>query len=620
MNLIESIKLYLLGVSKCANENYKTKCLIVSNLLFLISANFFFCKRQCISKISILVLLFLFFFLNFNTNATAQTYSLTINGLPNQHKMAYKKIFSDSLKVIKQVDSVVQEIKLSGYFNTAIKDFNWNKKKLMVYLLIGKPYKLYQISNGNINPEALSFHNSSNNQTWNVAEIKSLYNQILSWYENNGYPFAQVWLDSFSFNKENVSAKIFCKPNTKFFIDSVSIIGTARLSNKYIYASLDIKPHDIYQENKIALIDKRLRSLNIISLQKSSEVIFAEDKASINLYINQKNANQFDGIIGFLPSADGKKIQLTGDFKLKLQNALKRGELIGLTYSGLPDQSQQLITQINYPYLFLSKIGLDVDFQLFKKDTTFLNLNTKLGFSYAFTPERSIHLFVENYKGNLISSNKDNVTTGLPPFVNIASTCYGIGGTIDKVDNSILPKKGYRLNFTASVGQRKLIKDKSFNPADFPQINGNTTQYKLNADLNYYKKITPKLGLYLRNQSAFISGKNVFENEAYRIGGFKILRGFDEQSILVSSYTVQTLEARYFIERNSFLFGFYDQGWIKQSFVTGQRNDIPASFGGGIDFETKLGIMSLSYALGKQQNNPINLQKGKIHFGLVSYF
>ena len=549
-----------------------------------------------------------------------QTFNLTIYGLPNQNKLAYGKIFKDSLEAIKQVDSVVLEIKLNGYFNASITNSKWNNKHLKVYIESGTQYKINLISNGNIHPSAISFNNTFREKSWNREQIRSVYDQVLNWYENNGYPFAQVWLDSFSFDKEYVSAKMFCKPNTKFYIDSVAVIGNARLSNKYIYASLDIKPNEIYQENKIALIDKRLQSLNIISLEKSSEITFAGDKATINIFINQKNANQFDGIVGFLPSADGNKLQLTGDFKLRLQNALKRGELIDLTYRGLPNQSQQLLAQINYPYLFLSKIGLDVDFQLFRKDTTFLNLNTKLGFSYAFTPERFINLFVESYRGNLISSNKNTIVQGLPPAVNIVSTFYGIGGTLEKTDYSLLPKKGFRLNFSASVGERKINKDKGFNPADFPEINNTNTQYKFKADLNYYKKITQKLGLYLRNQAAYISGNSIFENEAYRIGGFKILRGFNEQSILVSSYTVQTLQVRYFIERNSFLFGFYDQGWIKQSFVTGQKNDIPAGFGAGINFETKLGIMSLSYALGKQQNNPLNLQNGKIHFGLVSYF
>jgi hypothetical protein len=48
--------------------------------------------------------------------------------------------------------------------------------------------------------------------------------------------------------------------------------------------------------------------------------------------------------------------------------------------------------------------------------------------------------------------------------------------------------------------------------------------------------------------------------------------------------------------------------------------DTPFGFGAGISFETKAGIFSINYALGKQFNNPIELRSGKIHFGIVNYF
>lgn len=572
-------------------------------------------------KTALLFKLFLpILFLGLNPAIAQKKYNLNITGVPKQNKISYNKTFTDSLQVIKQVDSVVTIIKLNGYFNCTINSYEWKNQNLSLNLNTGIAYKFASISNGNINPNALNLKKTYKNQVCNIAELKDIYSSVLKWYDNNGYPFAQVWLDSLAFNQNKITAKLFCKANNKFTIDSVLILGNAKLSLNYLYAALDLKPGDIYQENKIVLIDKRLKSLNIITVEKNTDIIFEDNKTKLHLYINQKNANQFDGIIGFLPATNGNKLQFTGDFKLKLQNTLKRGELFDLNYRGLPNQTQQLLTKINYPYLFVSKIGLDLDFQLFKKDTSFLNLNTKLGFSYAFTPEKLVNVFVENYKGNLISSAINTKTGALPSFTNIATTYYGIGTTIEKTNNSILPQKGYKLHFAASVGQRKIIKSKNFNPDEFPNALNNTTQYKLNMDLNYYLKLTPKFGLYTRNQAALLSGTNIFENEAYRIGGFKILRGFNEQSILVSSYMVQSFETRYFIEKNSFLFAFYDQGFVKQSFSTGLKTDIPAGFGAGINFETKLGSMCLMYALGKQQNNPLNLRTGKIHFGLVSYF
>jgi hypothetical protein len=49
-------------------------------------------------------------------------------------------------------------------------------------------------------------------------------------------------------------------------------------------------------------------------------------------------------------------------------------------------------------------------------------------------------------------------------------------------------------------------------------------------------------------------------------------------------------------------------------------HDTPMGFGTGITFETKLGIFSLNYALGKEFNNQIVFRAAKIHFGLINYF
>jgi hypothetical protein len=48
--------------------------------------------------------------------------------------------------------------------------------------------------------------------------------------------------------------------------------------------------------------------------------------------------------------------------------------------------------------------------------------------------------------------------------------------------------------------------------------------------------------------------------------------------------------------------------------------DTPLGFGVGTSFETKAGIFALTYALGQQFDNPIELRAGKIHFGFTSLF
>ena len=110
-------------------------------------------------------------------------------------------------------------------------------------------------------------------------------------------------------------------------------------------------------------------------------------------------------------------------------------------------------------------------------------------------------------------------------------------------------------------------------------------------------------------------------NDMFRIGGFTVLRGFDEQSIYASTYGVGTAELHYLLEQNSYLFVFFDQGWYqKEQAGLANITDMPYGFGAGMSFQTKAGIFSIDYALGSQMNNPISFRGGKINFGIASYF
>ena len=58
---------------------------------------------------------------------------------------------------------------------------------------------------------------------------------------------------------------------------------------------------------------------------------------------------------------------------------------------------------------------------------------------------------------------------------------------------------------------------------------------------------------------------------------------------------------------------------VKNTLIENTTN-YPFGFGIGVNFQTKPGIFSVSYAVGKQNGNPIDLSVAKIHFGIVNLF
>jgi len=122
------------------------------------------------------------------------------------------------------------------------------------------------------------------------------------------------------------------------------------------------------------------------------------------------------------------------------------------------------------------------------------------------------------------------------------------------------------------------------------------------------------------NSGVFIS-PNIFRNELFQIGGYKLLRGFNEESIYATQYAVLTAEYRYRLALNSFMFAFADGGWVRNKYqsVNVKNNFIGAGL--GLAFETKFGLLNISYAAGKRDDVKLNLRTAsKIHFGYVNYF
>ena len=68
------------------------------------------------------------------------------------------------------------------------------------------------------------------------------------------------------------------------------------------------------------------------------------------------------------------------------------------------------------------------------------------------------------------------------------------------------------------------------------------------------------------------------------------------------------------------LFVFGDFGYTEDVTEETRNFDRPLGLGGGLTFETGVGVFGISLAVGRQQNNPFDFRSVKTHFGYVSYF
>ena len=498
-----------------------------------------------------------------------------------------------------------------------------DSSNFVAYFHLGKQYKWTSLRTQTIDEGVLSkigFRDKLyNNKPFNQKQLHNFYEKVIAFYENNGYPFASIRLDSVVVEHNTLSGLVHIEKNNLYKIDSVIIKGTATVSDQYIKNYIRIKENDLYNESAVRKMSTRIKELPFVAEVQPPKIYFNEKNAKIVMLLKKKNASRFNGILGIVPDENGK-VRLNGDVKLNLMNSFRKGEEIGFNWRAIQNNAQDLKLNLVYPFLLNSPFGLDYSFNLYKKDSTYIDIFNKIGVRYILKGNNYFSLFCHNKTSNLLTQTGFSSLTVLPSFADISTQLYGIGVYNANLDYRLNPRKGYEIDIKGSLGNKKIRKNAQINEQLYDGLNLNSTLYTFNSDLALYIPLKKRSVIKLGVQTGYTFNENLFDNELLRIGGLKTLRGVDEEAIFASFYSIQTLEYRFLLEQNSFLYLFTDAAYYEKKTKDNFLSDRPYSFGLGISFETNAGIFSVSYAIGKQFDNPVQFRSAKIHFGFISFF
>lgn len=573
-----------------------------------------------------LVFFRILFFILLSLTASAQlSLKISCNDDPKAlRRFKWKTNYSNEEDLKKEITQIISQIQSLGYLTVSVDSIIITKQEALTYLSVGKRYSWTElkIEKKDLLIFADAGLNTENYQKvfFSPKELKKIHSRLLTYLENNGFPFAIVKFDSLDIQANSIGAKLIIQKNKFVTLDSIKQEPSLVVSKNFISHYLQIKEGMPYSEKKNADISRKLKQLPFLKQSKPPLIKLTDKTTKLYLFLDKKNASQFDGIIGLLPAANGKTV-FTGDVKIKLQNSiLKSGELLEVNFRRLQAQTQDVFIKANYPYLFSTPVGGEYAIKIYRKDTTFIDVNNALAVQYLFNGLNNIKVFYKQRNASLISTTAYENSFTLPEFADMQTTSYGIGCFIEELDYKFNPRKGISFNLIAAAGNRKIKQNPRINENAYKNVDFFSAQYQFETVLNTYFPIAKKACIKLGVQAASIYADRIFKNELFRIGGLKTLRGFDEESIFASTYVIPTVEYRYLFEENSALVVFAEGAWYESKLTDYLIQDSPISFGAGINFETKAGIFSLNYALGKQFSNALDLRTGKIHFGLINQF
>lgn len=547
---------------------------------------------------------------------------------------------NDCINYINQLPAYLQA---KGYVTAALDSIRYDSAFASIVLYVGDRYAWAQLDASRLDAsmlQAIGWRDKLfTGKPMDFLAVKQWQDKILNYMENSGHPFAKVYLDSLRLDSQKVSAQLRLDQGPSYKIDSIRVVGDVKIDNRFLQRYLDIHNGSLFNKEKLLGISSRMRELTYVEEQYPSKLVWLGTGSTLEMYLRRKRSSQVNVLVGFLPNNDqlsSQKILITGEANLLLKNELGAGETIGLNWQQLQVQSPRLSIVYQHPYIFNSPVGLDFALDIFRKDSMFVNVNIQLGAQYILNRHQSGKLFVQLAQTivNGVDTNFILQNYRLPDEVDVSSINVGIDYQYNNTNYRLNPTKGNEFRIITAVGTKEIKKNNAIielkdaaNPGfDFSSLY-DTIQlktYQLRITLSAAKyfplgrqnRSTIKMGI----NGGLLQSGNVFRNELFQVGGFKLLRGFDEESQYLSQFIIGTAEYRYLVGQNSYFYTFIDGALGRNK---SQNTDVDYTYLGtglGLAFETKLGIFNMAWAIGKRSDLDLNLRQSKIHVGFVNYF
>ena len=557
-------------------------------------------------------------------------------------QLGLQEDFANQAGCLEYASKIPSLLQAKGFVTASLDSMYFDSTSATAWVYTGQAYQWINLATDSADKSLLS------NAGWNAKnfhhknldfdKLQQGQERIMDWLEDNGYPFGRVELDSIRLDSGAVSGKLKITRGPLYKIDSIRVYGKAKISKYFLQRYLGIPNGSAYQKSKLSGISNRILELPYLKEIQPWDITMLGTGSMLNLYLDPKKSSQINALVGFLPNnsqTEGNKLLLTGEVNVNLKNALGGGETIGVNWQQLQVKSPRLNLLYQQPYIFHSPFGVDFAFDLYKKDSSYLNLNFVIGLQYAVSMRQTGRLFFQSFHTNLLTVDTNYVKTNkaLPPYIDVSSTNLGIDYNLFATDYRFNPRKGNEVAILGSVGLRNIKQNSTvlslttdnvgrpFNFASlYDTVKLKTYLLKLRVGAAHYFKLAKQSTLKLAANGGLLQSEQIFNNEVYQIGGYKLMRGFDEESIYATQYIVGTLEYRYLIGLNSYLFVFSDFGWAKNSAYGSEQQHSYLGNGLGIAFETKAGIINLSYAVGKRNDANFSFRQSKIHIGFISLF
>lgn len=561
-----------------------------------------------------LKLLFLIINLFFFFDGEAQNLVLSISGKSEKEtriidSLNYRKQHINYTSITNEVNSLKKNLNYLGYLQNKLIEI----KKENDSLVIAKFYLLEKVSSIIINynkndipKELLEIYSKNVSDSFFILPIENLEKTLYDLnykIANQGLPFSTLKLSEIKTNSKNIiEANLVSSKKTELRkLDDIVIKGYKKFPKSYLKHFLKLKKNSKFNISDIKEKTNTLNNIRFANKIKDPEVLFTKDSTVLYLYIEKKKSNAFDGFLGFGNNEDNSKLTFNGYLNLDLNNNLNFGESFKLLYKSDENEQKTFNATVNTPYLFNSPLGTELELNIFKQDSSFTTVNQSAKLYYQLNYKNSVAIGIKSIKStNLLeNSNTQNIE-------DYSSNFYTLNlNHINRNNFNSIYQVQSEVNLQLGIGSRTDETDK-------------TEQKTIKLESSKLFNLNTKNSIFLRANGFKLFSNNYLENELERFGGINSLRGFDENSILATTYGILNTEYRYLLSKSIYIHSIIDLAYLEND-LNNQKEKL-YGYGIGLGLLTKAGLLKFNYANGKNENQKFKLANSKIHISLTTVF
>jgi outer membrane protein insertion porin family len=436
--------------------------------------------------------------------------------------------------------------------------------------------------------------------------------RLIKRYDGLGYPFTSVSVEDVvpydTAGKTLLNVHLSIEEGQRIKIGEIGVRGNKDTRTDVIVRESGLRVGEFYSGDEIDRVRGRLNRLGVFSSVDEPQLYLTnEDVGGVQLGVKEGNTNSFDGIVGYVPAGTtpNSSAYLTGLVDISMRNLFGSARKLTLNWQRDDQYTQEVAVKYLEPWVLNFPLNATLSFDQRQQDSSYVQRTFGAKGEFRVTDYFSASALLDDQSVIPSSTLVQQVVTSSQTLTT------GFEIKFDSRDDILSPTSGLLYSSDYEFGRKKVYI--SSQPAPTPVE-------KLTVDAEVYEEFITHQVLAIGLHGRQLTNSDIEEGDLFRFGGATTLRGYAENQFAGSRVAWTNFEYRLLTARQSFLFGFFDSGYYYVPAST--EAAIPAQqftkygYGVGIRFQSGLGNMNVSFALGEGDS----FSQAKIHVGLVGDF